>query len=53
MSIQRLFSLIFSAIIICTSILCLLVVLLINNQRSLGERQENRYQSYLLADELR
>lgn len=53
MSIQRLFSLIFSAIILCTALLCLLVVLLIGNQRQLGERQENRYQSYLLADELR
>ncbi|WP_271470327.1 hypothetical protein [Metapseudomonas resinovorans] len=28
---------------ISTAILCRLVVLLINNQRSLGERQENRY----------
>lgn len=37
---------------ISTAILCRLV-LLINNQRSPGERQENRYQSYLLADELR
>ncbi|AYC34683.1 methyl-accepting chemotaxis protein [Pseudomonas cavernae] len=53
MSIQRLFSLIFSAIILCTAILCLLVVLLINNQKQLSERQENRNQSYLLADELR
>ncbi|MCY1498246.1 Methyl-accepting chemotaxis protein (MCP) signaling domain protein [compost metagenome] len=53
MSIQRLFSLIFSAIILCTALLCLLVILLINNQKQLGERQENRYQSYLLADELR
>ncbi|WP_044871578.1 methyl-accepting chemotaxis protein [Pseudomonas sp. LFM046] len=53
MSIQRLFTLIFSAIILCTALLCLLVVLLISNQKQLGERQENRYQSYLLADELR
>jgi len=53
MSIQRLFSLIFSAIIVCASLLCLLVVLLLNNQKQLSASQESRYQSYLLADELR
>ena len=53
MSIQRLFSLIFSAIILCTALLCLLVVLLVQNQQRLGDSQESRYQSYLLADELR
>ncbi len=53
MSIQRLFSLIFSAIIACASLLCLLVVLLLNNQKQLSASQESRYQSYLLADELR
>lgn len=53
MSIQRLFSLIFSAVIISTAVLCLSVVLLINNQQQLSELEENRYQSYLLADELR
>lgn len=53
MSIQRLFTLIFSAIIVTTAILSLLVVSMIHNQRNLSEREENRYQSYLLADELR
>ena len=50
MSIQRLFSLIFGVIIGCTTLLCLLIFLLINNQHQLNERQDNRYRSYLLAD---
>jgi methyl-accepting chemotaxis protein len=53
MSVQRLFSLIFATIIFCTSLLAVLVVLMIINQGQLTESQENRYQSYLLADELR
>ncbi|HEX5844456.1 MAG TPA: methyl-accepting chemotaxis protein [Pseudomonas sp.] len=53
MSVQRLFSLIFAAIIFCTSLLAILVTLMILNQGHLTESQENRYQSYLLADELR
>ncbi|MEO4047419.1 methyl-accepting chemotaxis protein [Pseudomonas sp. CAU 1711] len=53
MSVQRLFSLIFAAIILCTSLLAILVILMIRNQGQLTESQENRYQSYLLADELR
>lgn len=53
LSIQRLFTLIFGAIIAITTILSFLVVAMINNQRSLSKSEENRYQSYLLADELR
>ncbi|UTW07750.1 methyl-accepting chemotaxis protein [Pseudomonas benzenivorans] len=53
MSVQRLFSLIFSAIILCTSLLAILVFLMISNQARLTASQANRYQSYLLADELR
>ena len=53
MSVQRLFSLIFAAIIACTTLLSVLVILMIVNQGRLTESQENRYQSYLLADELR
>ncbi|WP_439862169.1 methyl-accepting chemotaxis protein [Pseudomonas sp. MBLB4136] len=53
MSVQRLFSLIFSAIILCTSLLAILVYLMINNQARLTASQADRYQSYLLADELR
>ena len=53
MSVQRLFSLIFAAIIACTTLLSVLVILMIINQGRLTESQENRYQSYLLADELR
>lgn len=53
MSVQRLFSLIFTTIIFCTILLAVLVVLMIVNQSHLTESQENRYQSYLLADELR
>ncbi|SDG26420.1 Methyl-accepting chemotaxis protein [Pseudomonas benzenivorans] len=53
MSVQRLFSLIFAAIIFCTTLLSLLVILMILNQGQLTASQENRYQSYLLADELR
>src|SRR3990167_2689821 len=53
MSVQRLFSLIFATIIFCTSLLAVLVILMIINQGRLTESQENRYQSYLLADELR
>ncbi|QLC72234.1 methyl-accepting chemotaxis protein [Pseudomonas sp. LPB0260] len=53
MSVQRLFSLIFSAIILCTGLLAILVYLMISNQARLTASQANRYQSYLLADELR
>lgn len=53
MSIQRLFTLIFAAIIAVATILSFLVMAMINNQRSLSKSEENRYQSYLLADELR
>ncbi|WPC07004.1 methyl-accepting chemotaxis protein [Pseudomonas benzenivorans] len=53
MSIQRLFSFIFATIIACTALLALLVFLMIENQHRLTESQTNRYQSYLLADELR
>ncbi len=53
MSVQRLFFCIFSAIILCTLSLSALVILMILNQAHLTESQENRYQSYLLADELR
>nr|WP_246533219.1 methyl-accepting chemotaxis protein [Pseudomonas lalucatii] len=47
------FSLIFATIILCTSLLALLVFLMIDNQGRLTASQANRYQSYLLADELR
>ncbi|NWB93019.1 methyl-accepting chemotaxis protein [Pseudomonas agarici] len=53
MSIQRLFTLIFGTMIVSTTALGLLVLSMISNQRHLSEREENRYQSYLLADELR
>jgi methyl-accepting chemotaxis protein len=53
MSVQRLFSLIFVAIIACTSMLAILVWLMISNQARLTASQADRYQSYLLADELR
>ena len=53
MSVQRLFSLIFATIIACTALLSALVILMTINQGRLTESQENRYQSYLLADELR
>ena len=53
MSIQRLFTIIFSAIIISAITLSLVVMAMIKNQQSLSESEENRYRSYLLADELR
>lgn len=53
MSIQRLFTIIFSAIIVSAITLSLVVLAMIDNQQSLSDREENRYQSYLLADELR
>ena len=53
MSVQRLFSLIFATIIACTALLSVLVILMTINQGRLTESQESRYQSYLLADELR
>lgn len=53
MSIQRFFNFIFFVIIGCTALLCGLIALLVNNQIALSDRQENRYQSYLLADQLR
>jgi methyl-accepting chemotaxis protein len=53
MSVQRLFSLIFAAIIFCTVLVSALVILMIDNQGHLSVSQENRYRSYLLADELR
>ncbi len=53
MSVQRLFSLIFAAIIFCTVLVSALVMLMLANQDHLSVSQENRYRSYLLADELR
>lgn len=53
MSIQRLFTIIFSAIIVSAITLSLVVLAMIDNQQSLSDSEENRYQSYLLADELR
>ncbi|OHC23703.1 MAG: chemotaxis protein [Pseudomonadales bacterium RIFCSPLOWO2_02_FULL_63_210] len=53
MSVQRLFSLIFAAIIFCTGLVSALVMLMLANQDHLSVSQENRYRSYLLADELR
>ncbi len=53
MSVQRLFSLIFAAIIFCTVLVSALVMLMLANQEHLSASQENRYRSYLLADELR
>jgi methyl-accepting chemotaxis protein len=53
MSVQRLFSLIFAAIIFCTLLVSALVMLMLANQEHLSVSQENRYRSYLLADELR
>lgn len=53
MSIQRFFNLIFFVIIACAALLCGLILLLVNNQLTLSDRQDNRYQSYLLADQLR
>lgn len=53
MSIQRIFTVIFSFIIISAIILSLIVMAMIKNQKSLNESEWNRYKSYLLADELR
>lgn len=53
MSIQRLFTIIFAAIIISAMTLSLVVMAMINNQQNLSDSEENRYKSYLLADELR
>ena len=53
MSIQRIFTLIFATIIVSAIALCLFVLAMINNQKNLMEREENRYRSYLLADEFR
>lgn len=53
MTIQRLFTIIFSAIIVSAITLSLVVLAMIDNQQSLSDREENRYRSYLLADELR
>ena len=53
MSLQRLFSLIFAAIIFCVALLGVLVMLMNRNEDRLTQSHTNRYQSYLLADELR
>ncbi len=53
MSIQRLFGVIFGFVILLSVALVVVVLLMFNNQGKLNSSQENRYQSYLLADELR
>ncbi len=53
MSIKRLVITISATMLLCSAAFSTLVYLMYNNQESLLSSYENRYQSYLLADELR
>ena len=53
MPIQRLFSIIFVTIILLSLSLAALLFMMYDNQEMLNHSQDNRYRSYLLADELR
>ncbi len=53
MSLKRLFAICFATIILGVLLLGVLSVLMIQNEQRLNEKHEQRYYSYLLADELR
>ncbi|OQW99791.1 MAG: hypothetical protein BWK80_62530 [Desulfobacteraceae bacterium IS3] len=53
MSVRKIFLISYSIIVIGIIILGILVILMQENGNRLNNRQEQRYQSYLLADELR
>lgn len=53
MSIRKLFFIIYSGIIVLSLGIAAVSLLMLQNQRTLNEKQQTRYQSYLAADELR
>ncbi len=53
MKIKSLFFVTYSILVVGIIVLGGIIFLMVNNQQSLNDSQENRYRSYLRADELR